>query len=118
MRVAGKWVYLYRAIDSAGDTIDFLLSPNRDLIAAKGFLRLALRAGQTLSRVIDVDGHPAWSERMISEGRLRGRHAQSPNICWPIRPFSGSPCLCPRMCASLSMRFTRNPNGNRFRPPS
>jgi IS6 family transposase len=43
--VAGKWTYLYRAIDSAGDTIDFLLSPNRDLIAAKGFLQLALSAG-------------------------------------------------------------------------
>jgi transposase-like protein len=42
VRVAGKWTYLYRAIDSAGDTIDFLLSPNRDLIAAKGFLRLAV----------------------------------------------------------------------------
>ena len=43
VRVAGTWTYLYRAIDSAGDTLDFLLSPNRDLIAAKGFLRLALR---------------------------------------------------------------------------
>src|SRR5262245_25067481 len=29
-RVAGKWTYLYRAVDSAGDTIDFLLSPTRD----------------------------------------------------------------------------------------
>jgi IS6 family transposase len=36
MRVAGKCTYLYRADDSAGNTIDFLLSPNRDLIAAKG----------------------------------------------------------------------------------
>ena len=43
VRVAGKWTYLYRAIDSAGDTIDFMLSPNRDLIAAKGFLQLALQ---------------------------------------------------------------------------
>ena len=48
MYVAGKWAYLYRAIDSAGDTIDFLLSPDRDLAAAaKGFLRLALSAGPT-----------------------------------------------------------------------
>jgi transposase-like protein len=30
LRVAGKWTYLYRAVDSAGDTIDFLLSPKRD----------------------------------------------------------------------------------------
>ena len=30
---AGKWTYLYRAVDSGGDTIDFMLSPNRDLMA-------------------------------------------------------------------------------------
>ena len=40
--VGGEWAYLYRAVDSAGDTIDFLLSPKRDLTAAKLFLRLAL----------------------------------------------------------------------------
>src|SRR5437764_12452819 len=34
VRVGGEWAYLYRAVDSAGDTIDFLLSPNRDLTAA------------------------------------------------------------------------------------
>ena len=27
VRVAGRWAYLYRAVDSAGDTIEFLLSP-------------------------------------------------------------------------------------------
>jgi len=30
LRVAGEWTYLYRAVDSEGNTIDFLLSPNRD----------------------------------------------------------------------------------------
>ena len=44
VRVAGNWAYLYRAVDSAGETIDFMLSPKRDLIAAKLFLRLALSA--------------------------------------------------------------------------
>jgi IS6 family transposase len=34
----------------AGNTIDFLLSPKRDLIAAKGFLQLALSAGQVRPR--------------------------------------------------------------------
>ena len=34
IRVAGSWAYLYRAVDSAGETIDFMLSPNRDLTAA------------------------------------------------------------------------------------
>lgn len=61
VRVAGQWTYLYRAIDSAGDTIDFLLSPKRDRIAAKAFLQLALlQAGQIRPRVINVDGHPAY----------------------------------------------------------
>jgi transposase, IS6 family len=63
VRVAGRWTYLYRAIDSAGNTIDFLLSPNRDLVAAKGFLRLALSSAQVRVRpqVINVDGHPAYA---------------------------------------------------------
>jgi transposase, IS6 family len=30
IRVKGKWVYLYRAVDSSGATIDFLLSAKRD----------------------------------------------------------------------------------------
>src|SRR5436305_12636138 len=34
LRVAGKWTYLYRAVDSTGDTIDLLLSPKRDPAAA------------------------------------------------------------------------------------
>jgi transposase-like protein len=37
IRVAGRWAYLYRAVDSTGQTIDFLLSPKRDAIAAKLF---------------------------------------------------------------------------------
>ena len=35
IRVKGDWVYLYRAVDSAGATIDFLLSAKRDTAAAK-----------------------------------------------------------------------------------
>jgi transposase-like protein len=61
LRVAGRWTYLYRAIDSAGNTIDFLLSPYRDTCAAKSFLQLAIaQAGRIQPRVINVDGHPAY----------------------------------------------------------
>ena len=38
VRVAGKWSYLYQALDSEGSTIDFLLFPRRDRVAAKYFL--------------------------------------------------------------------------------
>jgi transposase, IS6 family len=76
VRVAGQWTYLYRAIDSGGNTIDFLLSPKRDLIAAKGFLQLALwQAGQSSPRVINVDGHPAYPSA-IEQLRRSGELAQ------------------------------------------
>jgi hypothetical protein len=55
------WAYLYRAVDSAGETIEFMLSPKRGLIAAKLFLRLALSGGGPRPRVINVDGHPAYA---------------------------------------------------------
>ena len=60
VRVSGNWTYLYRALDSEGNTIDFMLSPYRDRMAAKHFLQLALsRVGHHRPRVINVDGHPA-----------------------------------------------------------
>jgi putative transposase len=36
--VKGQWKYLYRAVDKAGDTVDFLLSAKRDRRAALRFL--------------------------------------------------------------------------------
>ncbi len=56
VKVAGNWTYLYRAVDSAGETIEFMLSPKRDLIAAKLFLRRALSRGVPRPRVVSVDG--------------------------------------------------------------
>jgi transposase-like protein len=61
VRIAGVWTYLYRAVDSAGETIDFMLSAQRDLTAAHTFLRGALTtAHHSRPRVINVDGHPAY----------------------------------------------------------
>jgi transposase-like protein len=61
IRVAGAWTYLYRAVDSTGATIDFMLSPKRDLVAAKHFLQIALcRTAQIRPRVLNVDGHPSY----------------------------------------------------------
>ena len=59
VRAKGKWTYLYRAVDSAGATVDFLLAARPDAAAAKRFLRNALRApGHSHPRVINVDGNP------------------------------------------------------------
>jgi transposase, IS6 family len=75
VRVAGSWVYLYRAVDSAGDTIDFMLSPNRDFVAAKQFLQLALHRSGRRPRVVNVDGHPAYASA-IAEMREEGELGQ------------------------------------------
>ena len=45
LKVAGKWTYLYRAVDQYGQVIDVLLSGRRDLAAARRFFTRALRAG-------------------------------------------------------------------------
>ena len=72
---------MYRAVDSAGETIEFMLSPKRDLIAAKLFLRLALSSGVPTPRVINVDGHPAYpsaiAELKQSGDRGRGCHCRT-----------------------------------------
>jgi transposase, IS6 family len=36
LKVAGQWVYLYRAIDQHGQVIDVLASPKRELAATAG----------------------------------------------------------------------------------
>jgi transposase, IS6 family len=56
IRVKGNWVYLYRAIDAAGQTIDFLLSPKRNAAAARRFFRKALKQLHTVKpQTITID---------------------------------------------------------------
>ena len=56
VKVRGKWMYLYRAVDSTGQTLDFLLNETRSTRAAKRFFRKVLgRPNITPPRVINVD---------------------------------------------------------------
>ena len=54
VKIKGKAAYLYRAVDKAGHTIDFLLTPTRDREAAEAFLRKAIRT-QGLPEKITID---------------------------------------------------------------
>src|SRR5450631_706970 len=47
IKVKKQWVYLYRAVDSAGNTLDFVLSPTRDTHAATQFFLKTLAASHT-----------------------------------------------------------------------
>jgi transposase-like protein len=44
IKIQKVWTYLYRAVDSEGNTLEFLLSPTRDAEAAKRFFLKALRS--------------------------------------------------------------------------
>jgi transposase, IS6 family len=75
VKVKGRWTYLYRAVDSRGQTIDFLLSTKRDASAAKRFFRKALAQPHTVNpRTITVDKNPAYPKavaEMKDGGELR-----------------------------------------------
>jgi transposase, IS6 family len=77
VKVKGEWRYLYRAVDSTGQTIDFMLSAKRDARAAKRFFRKMLKAASHSSpRVINVDKNPAYPpavEQLKEEGILPSR---------------------------------------------
>ena len=87
---AGVRTYLYRAVESAGEPIDFRLSRKRDAVAAKHFLRTAIwPTGQILPHVINVDGHAAYppaTTELKASGELAGiANAIGPPIeimCW------------------------------------
>ena len=74
IKVKGRWTYLYRAVDSRGQTIDFLLSAKRDAAAAKRFFRKALARPHTVNpRTVTVDKNPAYLKavtEMKDDGEL------------------------------------------------
>ena len=56
IKVKGEWKYLYRAVDSNGETIDFLLTAKRDKKAAKRFFNKMLKSTTSVTpRVITLD---------------------------------------------------------------
>ena len=57
IKVKGRWRYLYRAVDKAGDTIDFLFRAKRDKAAARRFFQKAMAQNGTPETVtIDKSG--------------------------------------------------------------
>ena len=74
IKVKAAWKYLYRALDSTGQTIDFMLSAKRDTKAAKRFFRKMLKTHKHQSpRVINVDrnnAYPPAVEELKEEGVL------------------------------------------------
>jgi putative transposase len=58
IKIKGEWRYLYRAVDKQGQTIDFLLTEQRDQEAALRFLQKAIRRNGVPEK-ITIDGSDA-----------------------------------------------------------
>jgi transposase-like protein len=70
IKVKGRWIYLYRAVDKQGRTVDFLLSKPRDIAAAKRFFSRAAKQ-HGAPRVITLDGYAA-SHRAVDKLKTSG----------------------------------------------
>jgi len=84
LKIKGQWVYLYRAVDKAGRTVDFLLSRRRDIAAAKRFFSRATRQ-HGVPRVITF----GRLRRLASCGRQteRGWYATAPRTSAILQVF-------------------------------
>jgi len=74
LKMKDQWVYLYRAVDKAGRTVDFLLSRRRDIAAAKRFFSRAAKQHGVL-RVITLDGYADSHRGRQTERGLERYHA-------------------------------------------
>lgn len=72
IKVKGQWKYLYRAVDSSGQTIDFLLTAKRDAAAALRFFRKAIKQhGEPEVVTIDKSGANTAALAALNTGKSK-----------------------------------------------
>jgi transposase, IS6 family len=81
LKVAGRWIYLYRAIDQYGQVIDVLVSQSRDLAATRRFFTRALEHGPRPAEV-NTDRAPAYP-RVVDE--------LLPSACHVVEQYANNP---------------------------
>jgi IS6 family transposase len=70
VKVGKEWKYLHRAIDSTGQTIEFMLSAKRDVSAAKRLFKKLMRADhRRLPFTIGTDKHASYPEAFAASAK-------------------------------------------------
>ena len=93
VKIRGKWTYLYRAVDRDGLTMDFRLSANRDVKAAKAFFCKALATQERPPVTITLDGGRAavGARKLLSRGFL------APTVSNSIESTTTHPRTTPKL---------------------
>jgi transposase-like protein len=117
VKIAGRWVYLYRAIDQFGQVIDVMVSEKRDLAATRRFFTLALRSGLRPTEVT-TDRAPAYSraldELVPAACHVMERYANNPiesdhgRLKSRLRPMRGLKRLRCARVISAGHAFVQN----------
>jgi transposase-like protein len=117
VRVAGRWTYVYRAVDQHGQVIDVMLSTRRDLAAARKFFARALAVGV---RPVEVttDQAPAYprvlDEQLPAALHVIERYANNPieddhsRLNARLRPMRGLQRLSSARTVTAGHAFVQN----------
>jgi transposase-like protein len=114
VKVNGRWHYLYRAIDREGNLVDTMLSPIRDLEAAKAFFKQAVETVGHKPERVTTDGNDAYPRAIrrtlgrkvlhrtsqYLNNRLEQDHRAVKQRYYPMRGF-GSFAGAARFCTAF-----------------
>jgi transposase, IS6 family len=117
VKVARRWVYLYRAIDQYGQIIDVLVSKKRDLAATRQFFTRALEHGPRPTEVTtdQAPAYPRVIEELISAAcHVTEQYANNPiesdhgRLKSRLRPMRGLTQLSSARVISAGHAFIQN----------
>jgi IS6 family transposase len=117
VKVAGRWRYLYRAVDQYGQVIDVLLSEQRDTAASRRFFVQALKHGSAPVEVTTDKAGPylrvldelvpaaAHVTEQYSNNRIEADHGR---LKARLRPMRGLKCFRSAAVIAAGHTFTQN----------
>ena len=117
VKVAGRWVYLYRAIDQFGQVIDVLVSEKRDPAATRRFFIHALRHGTHPTEVTTdrAQAYPRILDELLPTAcHVMEKYANNPteadhgHLKFRLRPMRGLTCLPSAWVISAGHAFVQN----------